>query len=376
MMGSIKTWAWVHKWSSLVCTVFMLLLCLTGLPLIFGHEIGHLLGDEVEPPTMAADTPLASMDAVIASAKARYPNDVVQYVFKEPDKSTFWFVSLGKTPLDQDNKFLMIDSRTAKILDEPKFDEGFMHMMLRLHVDLFAGLPGMLFLGLMGFLMVIAVVSGVVLYAPFMRRIAFGEIRKNRATKLKRLDTHNFLGVVTLVWAFVVGLTGVVNAWSELVVNYWQADQMAEMVAPYKDLPPPTLFASIQAGIDVAKQLEPDLNLAFIAFPGTAFSSQHHYGIFMNGNSPLTARLYKPVLIDAQTAELTDSREIPWYMTAFLISQPLHFGDYGGMTLKVIWAILDILTIIVLWTGLMLWWKKRNQDVPDIETQIRLSEAY
>lgn len=283
---------------------------------------------------------------------------------------------MGKTPLDEDSKFLMVDSRTAKILDEPKFDEGFMHIMLRLHVDLFAGLPGMLFLGLMGFLMVIAVVSGAVLYAPFMRRIAFGEIRKNRTAKLKRLDTHNFLGVVTLVWVFVVGLTGVVNAWSELVVNYWQADQMAEMVAPYKDLAPPTRFASIQAGIDVAKKLEPDLNLAFIAFPGTAFSSQHHYGIFMNGNSPLTARLYKPVLIDAQTAELTDSREIPWYMTAFLISQPLHFGDYGGMTLKVIWAILDILTIVVLWTGLMLWWRKRNQYVPDIETRVSLSEAY
>jgi len=375
-MGSIKTWAWVHKWSSLICTVFMLLLCLTGLPLIFGHEIGHLLGDEVEPPKMSENTPFASMDDVIASAKSRYPNDVVQYVFKEPDESTFWFVSMGKTPLDDDNKFLMIDSRTAKILDEPKFDEGFMHIMLRLHVDLFAGLPGMLFLGLMGFLMVIAVVSGAVLYAPFMRRIAFGEIRKNRTAKLKRLDTHNFLGVVTLVWVFVVGLTGVVNAWSELVVNYWQADQMAEMVAPYKDLPPPTRFASIQAGIDVAKKLEPNLNLAFIAFPGTAFSSQHHYGIFMNGNSPLTARLYKPVLIDAQTAELTDSREIPWYMTAFLISQPLHFGDYGGMTLKIIWAILDLLTIIVLWTGLMLWWKKRNQYVPDIETRVSLSEAY
>jgi uncharacterized iron-regulated membrane protein len=375
-MGSIKTWAWVHKWSSLICTVFMLLLCLTGLPLIFGHEIGHLLGDEVEPPIMAVDTPLASMDDVIASAKARYPNDVVQYVFKEPDESTFWFVSLGKTPLDEDNKFLMIDSRTAKILDEPKFDEGFMHIMFRLHVDLFAGLPGMLFLGLMGFLMVIAVVSGAVLYAPFMRRIAFGEIRKNRTSKLKRLDTHNFLGVVTLVWVFVVGLTGVINAWSDLVVNYWQADQMAEMTAPYKDLPPPTRFASIQAGIDIAEELEPDLNLAFIAFPGTAFSSPHHYGIFMNGNSPLTARLYKPVLIDAQTAALTDSREIPWYMAGLLISQPLHFGDYGGMTLKIIWAILDILTIVVLWTGLMLWWKKRNQYVPDIETRVSLSEAY
>jgi uncharacterized iron-regulated membrane protein len=39
-----RRWYWVHKWFSLVCTLFMLLLCDTGLPLIFHHEIGHLLG--------------------------------------------------------------------------------------------------------------------------------------------------------------------------------------------------------------------------------------------------------------------------------------------------------------------------------------------
>jgi len=55
-----------------------------------------------------------------------------------------------------------------------------------------------------------------------------------------------------------------------------------------------------------------------------------------------------------------------------LISQPLHFGDYGGMPLKIIWLILDVITIVVLWTGLMLWWKKRKQspaEVPQATTQ-------
>ncbi len=36
---SIKTWAFVHKWSSLVCTAFLLVICLTGLPLLFADEI-------------------------------------------------------------------------------------------------------------------------------------------------------------------------------------------------------------------------------------------------------------------------------------------------------------------------------------------------
>ena len=40
---SLKVWIWLHKWTSLVCTVFMLMLCLTGLPLIFHDEIESLL---------------------------------------------------------------------------------------------------------------------------------------------------------------------------------------------------------------------------------------------------------------------------------------------------------------------------------------------
>jgi uncharacterized iron-regulated membrane protein len=61
---------------------------------------------------------------------------------------------------------------------------------------------------------------------------------------------------------------------------------------------------------------------------------------------------------------------------ALLVLQLLHFGDYGGMILKWLWAVLDVITIIVLWTGLMLWWKKRHQYVPDIRSRIALSEAY
>ncbi|HBT32374.1 MAG TPA: hypothetical protein DEB15_05845, partial [Pusillimonas sp.] len=62
-----------------------------------------------------------------------------------------------------------------------------------------------------------------------------------------------------------------------------------------------------------------------------------------------------PVLVDAQTLEVTDNRPLPWYMTALLLSEPLHFGDYGGMPMKILWAVLDVITIILLGSGLYLW---------------------
>jgi len=102
---------------------------------------------------------------------------------------------------------------------------------------------------------------------------------------------------------------------------------------------------------------------AFVAYPQSAFSSQHHYAVFMRGETPLTARLMKPVLVDASSGKFTDARDMPWYVTALQLSQPLHFGDYGGTPLKIIWAVLDAITIIVLASGLYLWSARRKQPL-------------
>ncbi|MGH9576416.1 MAG: PepSY domain-containing protein [Terriglobales bacterium] len=91
---SIKTWYFVHKWTSLICTVLLLMLCITGLPLIFWHEIDHLLGDEVEPAVMPASAPRINLDAIVADAKARRPQDVMQYVSTDEEERNVWYVAM------------------------------------------------------------------------------------------------------------------------------------------------------------------------------------------------------------------------------------------------------------------------------------------
>lgn len=358
---SLRIWTWLHTWSSLVCTVFMLLLCLTGLPLIFHHEIGHLLGTEVEAPEMPADSPRASLDAVVTNAQTRAQGLVPTFVFQEPDEKDTWMVGFAPTPMAQEGtKTVVVDARTGQVLGEPPAEEGFIYVMFKLHVDLFAGLPGKLFLGLMGILLVVAIVSGVVLYAPFMRKLPFGTVRKDRSARLKWLDMHNMLGVVTLSWALVVGFTGVINTWADLVIKFWQFDQLGKVTAPYKALPLPATLASLQAAADAAQRVQPDMRLAFVSFPGTLLSSPHHYAVFMRGAEPMSARLFKPVLVDAQTTEVTAALDLPWYVTALLVSQPLHFGDYGGRPMQILWAALDVITIMVLGSGLYLWFTRRR----------------
>lgn len=358
---SLRAWVWVHKWSSLVCTVFMLLLCLTGLPLIFHHEISHWLGTDIESPPLAPDAARISLDRVIAAAQAQHPERVVQYVSQDDEHQSIWFVTLTPAPAPTDDfRSVVVDAVSGQIVAQPRFDQGFLWFMHKLHVDLFAGLAGKLFLGLMGLLLLVAIVSGVVLYGPFMRKLDFGSVRRHRQRRLAWLDLHNLLGIVTVVWLFVVGATGMINTWADLLIKVWQQDQLSALLAPYQGQAtvPPQARASVQRALDVARAQVPGTRLSFIAFPGTAFSSPHHHTVYLRGNEPLTARLLYPVLVDARTAEVTAAPTLPWYLTALLISQPLHFGDYGGLPMQILWALLDLATIFVLVSGLYLWLKK------------------
>ncbi|XSG82592.1 MAG: PepSY-associated TM helix domain-containing protein [Methyloligella sp. ZOD6] len=368
---AIKGWCWVHKWTSLISMLFLLMLCITGLPLIFYHEIEHALGNSIEGPEMAPGTPHVSLDKVMQGAKAEIPGWTPMFMSWDEDHPNEVFVTMAEAPdADRDTTRLLVsDMRTGDVLGEYDFRDTVMYFIFQLHVDLFAGLPGMLFLGFMGLLFVVAIVSGVVIYAPFMKRLDFGAVRRKKAPRVKWLDLHNLMGAVTIAWALVVGGTGVINTLGELVFMYWRFDQLAAMVKPYEGLPPYEKVGSLQTAMDEALEAAPDMSPSFVAFPQTAFSSAHHYAIFMHGNTPLTSKLLKPALVDAKTGELTDMRDPPWYVTGLVLSQPLHFGDYGGMPLKIIWAILDIITIVVLGSGLYLWLAKRK-----VSTESKLAE--
>ena len=158
----------------------------------------------------------------------------------------------------------------------------------------------------------------------------------------------------------MVGLTGVVNALSTPIFERWQTTELAELTAPYQGRRIPDQTAPVQEAVNAAYKAAPGMHLSFMAFPGNEFASPHHFVAFMQGSEPLTSRLLSVVLVDAQTGEAVAASDMPWYVTTLLLSQPLHFGDYGGLPLKVLWALLDVLAIIVLGSGLYLWLKKRN----------------
>lgn len=353
---------WIHRWSSLICTAFLLLLCVTGLPLIFSHEIDALTGKHFEPAQLAAGAQPVAADTVVAAALERHPGLVPLYLFAQEDAPGLWYVKLD-TRADSDEKNAVLvaaDGHSGQVLGLPDFGNGFMAVMYRLHVDLFAGIPGKLFLGFMGLLLIVSLVSGTVLYAPFMRKLDFGTVRSERGSHIRWLDLHNLIGIATLVWVLIVGITGVINTLGDLILKAWQQEQVAQLAAGRGAqllVGDGAADGSVQRAIDRARQAAPGMQVDMVAWPGTLLSTPQHFAVILRGETALTAKLRQALLVAPESGEVLQAGARPWYVTAFQLSQPLHFGDYGGLPLKVLWALLDLLAVIVLGSGLYLWLK-------------------
>ncbi len=370
----VRFWYRVHKWTSLVCTAFVLMSCVTGLPMIFRDEIFDLTDHHILAANLPANSPLASLDGIVTAGKGLYPREKVLGLGWDDDEPRVFLSMAPSFDLKlNDIHTIIFDAHTGELLEDklresnPKrhFVDDVIAAVYTLHATVYAKLPGEIFLGCMALLFVISLVSGAVVYGPFMRRLNFGTVRKDRSSRQKWFDLHNLLGIITLTWALVVGATGIMNTLSGPLFDLWRAQTMPGLRAPYRSKPMPTEFTSVDAAVAKAHKALPQMKIVSVGFPNPYAGRPRDYIIWTKGTTPVTSRLFTPALIDAGTGQLMLAKGLPWYLRALEVSRPLHFGDYGGMPLKIIWALFDAALILLLLSGLYLWLSRRKTPVED-----------
>jgi len=91
-----------------------------------------------------------------------------------------------------------------------------------------------------------------------------------------------------------------------------------------------------------------------IIFPSKTFNNPNHFLVWSNGRTPLTHRLFSAVFVDARSGQVASISPMPLQLRILQLSRPLHFGDYGGLPLKILWACLDVIAMLVLISGILL----------------------
>jgi uncharacterized iron-regulated membrane protein len=331
--------------------------------LIFHHEIDELIGT-VPSVTAAAGAEPVPLAPMVQAAQALTPEQKPMYIFFDEDTPERVAVGMGPrgaVKLDEVQP-AFFNAFTGEFLKSLDFSRTFTGFILTLHANWFLDLPGQLFGGLIALLVLLSLLSGLVVYAPYVKRVAFGVVRGQRGSRLKQLDLHNLIGVVVLGWALTVSTTGVFLALASIAIQVWTHTELKEMAGktgsgPGQGAPPDPV--TVDTVVAAARQTLPDRTLRFLAFPGTEISADGHYTALLNGTRGYDNKLFEIVVIDAASGRVSDSRPAPWYLKVILLSEPLHFGDYGGLPLQLLWFACAWLTMYIVGNGAWLWWSRR-----------------
>ena len=235
--------------------------------------------------------------------------------------------------------------------------------LFTLHANWFLGPIGELIGAVIALLVLLSLLSGLVVYAPYVKRIAFGVLRRGKGARLLQLDLHNFIGAIVLGWALVVTITGLMLGFGTLVQGLWQAKELPRLQAEFggaiADPRKPT--ATPDQAWQAAAKAVPDGKVLSVIWPDTDYSTQRHYTVFLSGKEGLKERMYQIALVDGETGQVATVKPPPWYLQAIWVSQPFHFGDYGGLPLKLLWTLCVWLTLFITANGAWLWWDRRRR---------------
>lgn len=141
----VRAWYRLHKWTSLLCTLFLLVSCLTGLPLIFHDEIDQM-GSPEATSGPAIEIPPIPLDRMVAAARQQNPKMRTLFVTIEEDAPHVNVgMATGLTIQSMPRKLTIFNAYTGVPVQAAQPGQSFMDEVLLLHRGFFAGIPGKLF---------------------------------------------------------------------------------------------------------------------------------------------------------------------------------------------------------------------------------------
>ncbi len=371
----------IHHWAGLYAGIVIGVLSLTGALAIFIPEIDNLILKYRYDAVSAPYSGDPQFSKTIDSLTTRFP-DYSSLSINLPEKPGHvalvdLIVRPANAPLQRYTIF--VDAGKDQIVGERNQQNSLANFMRQIHVRLYEGNWGRQLVGLGGVALVVLAVTGLLIYGNFMKKKSWPNVRKNVSMRIMMADWHKLLGISALAFNLVIASTG---AW--LGLQPW--------LMKWLDFKAPNAYAYevpaiMNSEADRAQAVEwtkvysamrkefPDLRPNDISL-----SANGSNAIIIRGNIPglvyernvnmlaLSKTDYSPIM-------KYDVREAPFSHKFYFVQEALHFGDFGGFGLKVIYAILGVASGFLSISGFAIYLYRRQKKVPAAYNPLKLTFA-
>lgn len=210
----------VHSWLGIVTGIVMIAIAWSGSLVVFNDEIEWLLTPEVRATPARGVRPL---DDIVSTVRARYPDRNIAVHLQIGPHWVHTAYAYG----DGGNQFLRIDPGTAEIRSDDLvsgYTWNVAYFLRQLHVRLLMGFWGRVFVGLFGVTLVLSVVTSLWIYREWFRSLV--RLRRHHGRRIFHMDLHKAVGLWSLTFNLMFGITGAVLGLENLYYRIWPRAQV------------------------------------------------------------------------------------------------------------------------------------------------------
>lgn len=352
----------VHSVLGLIAGLGLLVIGLTGSLLMFTPEIDGALRPEVVRVTPPEGGRRLPMDELVGKMASTFPgHELMGWVpaWDRGESDLVWVKLPGE---DEHWLSSRIDPFTGRVLSRPaESAETFTGWILELHYTLLADHTGMFVAGLFGLVLVILGISGLWLYRDFFRH--FFRLRWRCSTRILFSDLHKFVGINTVVFNLILGFTG---AWWNLshVIGHLYEETPVE-TSSGEASPTPSKWASMDGMMHDATRRIAGFRVNYIGFPRVPEKAFFLYG--EHGDAGVLRSPHGSMVsyeADGTFREASDIREGSLWTQIQDSFVPLHFGNFGGWPVRLLWCLGGLAPGTLAVSGFLIWRSRHRKEGP------------
>lgn len=333
-----------HIWIGLILGAFLCLTCLSGSIAVFRPEIEAAYSPKIAPSDAHADLNDAAARVLAANPGAK----LTRVGLPTASRNAFFF-TLESGPK---TRKILVDAGTGQVAGE--LNVGWLDWILDLHHNFLAGKIGRQIVGVIGIVLFISSCTGLLL--SLMRKPSWRSLVTVRATGPRRrfyFELHRATGLWAYAFLAVLSFTGAAlglpDAFHALLGKH--AAIAKPQVSGQLPLLPLTQYLAIGGS------LIPGVQLTEIRLPKSSkdpVSVRFHEGSDLGnvGRNEIVMDAAGHVLGVRRTANESTGVRIQGSFT------PIHYAEFGGLALKILWSLTGIAPSVLFLTGLLFWLRK------------------
>ncbi|MEN7527786.1 MULTISPECIES: PepSY domain-containing protein [unclassified Cupriavidus] len=381
--NTLRVFNTLHTWVGLMAGWALFIAFFAGAITVFHHELHVWQNPDRLEGKHAAEVHVEgpAIDAFVQKLIAVHP-DAANSVYvglpshEEPDFNAYWQDKAGEWHTMNGER--LNGDKAAQNSTSLDHVTGELSAFLNaLHYSLGLGLNGTYFMGIISILYGLALVSGVILHLPRLKKDLFA-VRPGRNLKRFWMDSHNVIGLFSLPFHLIFAITGAMFCLSLVMVMVFNVLTFDGKL--FETIPRVTSGTSEVSASGRPSPTMPSAQLLAIArehggehFTPTAIRFQRYgdanavadvrgesaralgnggsVGIHAAANEPNAGKL-----IANQTASGRDTNHMV-YSAMFA----LHYGTYGDMAVRIVYLIAGLAGAFLFYSGNLLWIETRRK---------------